>query len=515
MKRISLALLFYFLASPCFSQTKDTTHVLATIMKSEWQSSKVMDIVFQLTDVNGPRLTGSPGFMKAAQWVKKTLENWGIDHVSIESWGQFGRGWQQKRTYIALTKPYYQPFIAIPKAWTGNTPGTKPVQQKVVLINAKDSIDLIRKYKGQLTNSIIMVYLPEKIKSSFKPDATRLSDSLLDWSAKVDPKTFLSQQNNRLSYESRQKALATASLTKALHALIKQEKPLLILSADLRGNNGTLFVEEGGTYDEDDTPAPANVVLASEDYLKLQRLIESGTAVEVEADVKNTFSKKNENGYNVVAEILGSDPKLADEIVMLGAHLDSWHGATGATDNAAGCAVMLEVVRLIRLLNLKPKRTIRLGLWGGEEQGLYGSRGYVKRHFSDSNAMQPLSDHNKVSAYYNLDNGGGKIRGVYLQGNDSLRTIFSEWLKPFKDLGAATVTILSTKGSDHQAFDEINIPAFQFIQDPLEYDTRTHHTNMDTYDHLLENDLKQAVIIIAAFVYNTAQLDTLLPRKVF
>ena len=224
-------------------------------------------------------------------------------------------------------------------------------------------------------------------------------------------------------------------------------------------------------------------------------------------------SSKDIKGYNVVAEIPGTDPVLKDEIVMIGGHLDSWHGATGATDNGAGSAVMIEVMRIIKTLGLQPKRTIRIALWSGEEEGLLGSRGYVKNHFADPADMVLKPDHGKISAYYNLDNGSGKVRGIYLQGNKNAGPIFEKWLAPFNELGAKTITINNTGGTDHQSFDAVGIPGFQFIQDPLEYDTRTHHTNMDTYDHLVPEDLKQAATIIAAFVFNTAQLDEKIPRK--
>ena len=255
------------------------------------------------------------------------------------------------------------------------------------------------------------------------------------------------------------------------------------------------------------------VMLSSDDYLRVQRLVAAGEKVEMEADVKTRFYDKDIQGYNVVAEIPGTDSVLKDEIVMIGGHLDSWQGATGATDNAAGCAVMMEVVRILKATGLQPKRTIRIALWSGEEQGLHGSRNYVKNHFADPADMVLKPDHSKISAYYNLDNGTGKIRGIYLQGNAVAGPIFAKWLEPFYDLDAKTVTIDNTGGTDHQAFDAVGIPGFQFIQDEIEYNTRTHHTNMDTYDHLVPADLKQAATVIASFVYNTAQLDQKIPRK--
>lgn len=298
-----------------------------------------------------------------------------------------------------------------------------------------------------------------------------------------------------------------------IETFLKYEKPALILGMNPIGNDGTIFVSGGGSYAKDSTIGPASIMLSSDDYLRLQRLVEAGIKVQLEAQVKTRFFTDDMKGYNVIAEIPGSDPAYKDEIVMLGGHLDSWHGATGATDNAAGCAVMMEVVRIIQSMKEKPRRTIRIALWSGEEQGLLGSRNYVKNHFGDPATMALKPGHEKISAYYNLDNGSGKIRGIYLQSNSKVKELFSSWLAPFKDMGAGTVTISNTGGTDHLAFDAVGIPGFQFIQDELEYDTRTHHTNMDTYDHLVAEDLKQASVIVAAFVMNTAQLDKIIPRK--
>jgi Zn-dependent M28 family amino/carboxypeptidase len=279
------------------------------------------------------------------------------------------------------------------------------------------------------------------------------------------------------------------------------------------GNDGTIFVSGGPSYSKDAPEGPASLMLSSDDFLRMQRLVTSGVKVSIEADVRTKFYTDDIKGYNVLAEIPGTDPLLKDEIVMLGGHLDSWHGATGATDNAAGCAVMMEAVRIIKASGIQPRRTIRIALWSGEEQGLLGSRNYVKANFADPSKMELKPAHEKISAYYNLDNGTGRIRGIYLQGNKEATKLFAEWLAPFGDMGARTVTLNNTGGTDHLAFDAVGIPGFQFIQDELEYNTRTHHTNMDTYDHLAADDLKQASVIVAAFVLNTAQHDQKIPRK--
>jgi Zn-dependent M28 family amino/carboxypeptidase len=303
------------------------------------------------------------------------------------------------------------------------------------------------------------------------------------------------------------------ALQRQISDFYNSEKPALVLNMSRAGNDGTVFVQNGGSYARDAQNNFGDVMLSSDDYLRIQRLILAGEKVKMEADVKTTFYSNDLKGYNVVGELPGTDPVLKNEWVIIGGHLDSWQGATGATDNAAGCSVMMEAMRIIKATGLKPRRSIRICLWSGEEQGLLGSRGYVKNHFADPADMLLKADQEKVSAYFNLDNGTGKIRGIYLQGNKEAGLIFSKWLQPFYDMGANTTTINNTGGTDHLSFDAVGIPGFQFIQDEIEYDTRTHHTNMDDYDHLLPQDLAQAATIVASFVYNTSQLDQKIPRK--
>ncbi|MDB5196483.1 MAG: family metallo-hydrolase [Flaviaesturariibacter sp.] len=485
--------------------------IINRLKQEEAQNSKVMDIAFHLTDVSGPRLTGSPGYMNAANWAKTTLASWGLTNATLEPWGDFGKGWQQDRSYVAMTKPYYQPLIAIPRAWTGSTPGKKITTGDVVLITAKDSAELMQ-FAGKLKGKIVMTMVSDTLRPSFEPDGSRYPDTSLAKMAAAEPR---SANGNRPQGgpNNRQGAFASrAAFQRTLTAMLESEKPMLVLYTQ-RGNDGTVFVQGGGQFTKDAMVPPASVALSSDDYLRLQRLVMAGVPVQLEADVKTTFFDKDLKGYNVIAEITGTDPTLKSEVVMLGGHLDSWHGATGATDNAAGCAVMMEAVRLLKSLNFQPKRTIRIALWSGEEQGLFGSRNYVKNHFGDPATMQLTPDQQKVSAYYNLDNGTGRLRGIYAQGNTDVRPIFSQWLAPFKDMDAGTVTINNTGSTDHVSFDAVGIPGFQFIQDPIEYNTRTHHSNMDTYDHLVPEDLKQASVIVASFVYNTAMRAEKLPRK--
>ena len=293
--------------------------------------------------------------------------------------------------------------------------------------------------------------------------------------------------------------------------MVNEHVALIITQA--RGTDGTVFTTNGASYADTAKAVSPELETSGEDFQRILRLVKAGIKVSVEADIKTQFFTDDEQGYDVVAEIPGTDKTLKDQIVMIGGHLDSWHGARGGTDNAAGSAVMLEVMRILKAVNFKPRRTIRIALWSSEEQGLFGSRGYVLNHFGDPKTMQLKPEQAKVSAYYNLDNGTGKVRGIYLQGDSAAAPIFQAWLDPFKDLGATTVTLRNTGSTDHVSFDAVGIPGFEFIQDPLDYGARTHHSNQDTYDKMSEDDLKQAATVIASFVYHTAQRDEMIPRK--
>lgn len=491
--------------------------IIERIIEEGTQRSKVMEIAWWLTEASGPRLTASPGFMRAANWAKDRLTAYGLKNARMEAWGDFGWGWQHDKAYLAMTAPYYVPIIAMPKAWTGSTPGNGPLKTEVVLIEATDE-EGFAKYKGKLKGKVVMMRRNDTIRPSFVADGNRYTDEQLEKMANEPIVPNLSGQRNNNPNASQMNAFASRmqrmQQARRLTELVNAEEPALILSMNPRGTDGTIFVQGGGSYASSTTSfPPASLEISSDEYLRMQRLLQNGVPVMVEAEVKTTFYNQDTKGYNVLAEIPGTDPKLKEEVVMLGAHLDSWHASTGATDNAAGSAVMMEAVRIIQSLGIKPRRTIRIALWSGEEQGLYGSRGWVKANLADPANMQPLAAHEKISAYFNLDNGTGKIRGIYCQQNKEVAPIFQDWLKPFAAMGAKTVTIGNTGGTDHLAFDAVGIPGFQFIQDEIEYNTRTHHTNMDSYDHLIPEDLKQAATIVAAFVMNTAQRDEKLPRK--
>lgn len=498
-KNISLFVLACLLVGSVVAQEKMDSKAIDAIKKEGLGNSKVMDMAFHLTDVSGPRLTNSPGYFRAANWARTELEKWGLTNAALEPWGDFGKSWELKKSYIAMTAPYYRPLIGFPKTWTKGSDGLQHAE--VVLVKATDSAGLDA-YRGKLKGKLVLLYRNDTLKQSFVTDATRHTDEELEKMSKAVPDTADPRRN---------RGRGAATMANWLKELATKEGAVALLSMNPRGQDGTLFVQGGGAYGANDPENILDIAIAMEDYMSLVRLANSGYPLKLDVDVQTEFFNKDLKGYNVIAEIKGTD--LSDEIVMLGGHLDSWQGATGATDNAAGSAVMLEAVRILKESGVKPRRTIRIALWSGEEQGLLGSRAYVKNHFADPATMELKPDHSKMAAYFNLDNGTGKIRGVYLQGNDKVRPIFTQWLEPFNALGAKTLTISNTGGTDHLAFDAVGIPGFQFIQDEIEYSTRTHHTNMDSYDHLIAADLTQAATIVASFVYNAANRDEKLPRK--
>ena len=501
-KLLIFCLLIAGISGSLFAQEPVDQAAVQKIREEGLNHSKVMETAFYLTDVAGPRLAGSPGLKRAQNWAVSQLKSWGIPNAKLESWGKFGKGWEVQKNYAAMTLPYYHAIIAIPKAWTSGTNG--PIKGDVMLIKT-DTITDLDQYKGKLAGKIVILDTKGKLNRNTKADLSRYTDAELDEMAKATaPKTNNSPRVFTLSNERK--------LRIAIGKFLQDEKVGLILSM-ARGTDGTVFTTNGASYADTAKVAAPELETSGEDYLRIVRLLKGGQKVEMEADIKTQFFTDDLQGYDVVAEIPGTDKKLKDQVVMIGGHLDSWHGATGATDNAAGSAVMMEVMRILKAIDFKPKRTIRIALWSSEEQGLFGSRGYVLNHFGDPKTMQLKPEQAKLSAYYNLDNGTGKIRGIYLQGDSAAGPVFKPWFEPFKDLGARTVTIRNTGGTDHQSFDAVGIPGFQFIQDNMDYGTRTHHSNQDTYDRLSEDDLKQAATIVASFVYNTSQRQEMIPRK--
>ncbi|MEQ1922642.1 MAG: M20/M25/M40 family metallo-hydrolase [Pyrinomonadaceae bacterium] len=540
--------------------------VMDKIKDEGMNRSQVMKTLSYMTDVIGPRLTGSPGLKRANEWTRDQLTSYGLQNAHLESWGPFGRGWTLKRFTAMVHGPASFPLIAYPKAWSPGTntlfpaPVVDPKAKKpktpaptadpstaytgdVVTFNPQNEAEL-EQYKGKLKGKIVLVGAVRELKAEFDPQGTRRNEAnLLDLANAPDPNAPRPAGSGPTPNPG---AAGQFQFNARRFRFLHEEGAAVLIDTAAKGDGGTIFVQganavqapppaAGGTptpnvpVRDKNAVVPIQLVATPEHFNRMSRMIAAGEKLTMTVDLAVEFQDTDPNAYNTIAEIPGTDK--SDEIVMLGGHLDSWHGATGATDNGAGCAVMMEAVRIIQALGLKPRRTIRIALWSGEEQGLLGSRAYVRQHFGyrgDPNApafgggggqnaanqaLTKLPAYDKLSAYFNIDNGTGKIRGVYMQGNEGVRPIFRSWLAPFKGMGADTLTIANTGGTDHQAFDGIGLPGFQFIQDEVEYSTRTHHSNMDSFDRIQADDMKQMAIILAAFVYQTAMMDDKLPRK--
>ena len=530
------AALLLVLALPGFAQDLS---VVNRIKAEAFDRSKVMETLRQLTDVHGPRLTGSPGFEDAAKWAMGELNGYGLQKVHTEKWGPFGRAWTLEQASLELVEPRYQPLTAVPLAWSGSSNG--PVTADLVLAPMKGSFrDGPKKFneawaayqaewKGKLRGKIVLLSSPKVPGQQTSAQFRRLTDTELGDMAKApapsakltakkledlewpEPenmgKFFNSLPNNLMDqiYDLYDQVAADRG------AFFAREGVAGVVMEDDRAHEGMLFGEAAGSFKAGETAAPPTFVVTAEQYNRIARLVEHKEKARLRLNLKAAVSDRDVDGLNIIGEIPG-DAK-ADEVVMIGAHFDSWHTGTGATDNGAGSAVMIEVMRILKALNLKLDRTVRIGLWSGEEEGLFGSRAYVKEHFADPKTMQVTAEHAKLSGYFNLDNGSGKIRGVYLQGHDAMRPIFDAWLSPFRDMGVTTVSIRDTGGTDHLSFAAVGLPGFQFIQDPLDYGTITHHSDMDTWDHAVPEDLMQASAVIATVVYEAANRKERLPRR--
>ncbi len=574
--------------------------VVDMIKKEGLENSQVMETISYLTDVHGPRLTGSPMSKRAAQWTLTRVKEWGLENEHLESWGPFGRGWTLKSCSVNMVEPSYSPLIAHVKAWS---PSTSRVVRGVPIYLDASTPEELEKYRGKLGRAIVLISPPRELKAQFDPPGTRKKpEDLLKLANAMPPSVgggfgglgdrFRRQlPAGETPNPATQPPAAPGDAPAATPAAAQPPVPpaaaaaaaaaglppgvdpraSMRLQADKwqlaysegaavvlepgRGDGGNVFVSAVTMPRNSNDPGAAGnpfsrgprpwspeageilpqAVLSAEHYNRLVRLLQKGVNPVVEIDIVSQYHDDDLNSFNIIAEIPGTD--LKDEVVMLGGHFDSWQSGTGATDNAVGCGVALEAIRIIKKLDLKPRRTIRVALWTGEEQGLLGSRAYVEEHFGKAETPERgrgeggrgeggdgprerrqttymiKPEQEKISAYFNLDNGTGKIRGVYLQGNEAVRPIFRQWLQPFQDMDASTLTISNTGGTDHLSFDGIGIPGFQFIQDEIEYDTRTHHSSMDVYERIQADDVKQASIIMASFVYHTAMRNEKLPRK--
>jgi carboxypeptidase Q len=486
-------------------------YAIHQIREEGFADSKVMEIISYLSDVYGPRLTNSPNIKEAAKWTTERLNEWKLANVHLEPWGPFGRGWSNERTSVQVLSPRPFPLIAYAKAWTPGTNG--PITAGAVFAPITKEEDFA-KFQGQLKGKFVLTAAVPENPERFDPQAHRYTDAeLADLATQQVPAAPQGQEDRIAQFRAQREFQL-----KVQKFLVDEGAAAWIEPS--RSDDGTVFVQQGGDRDKDKPAAPCRVAVASENYGRIVRMLEKKAAVTMLVDIQNKFWDDDLYSFNIIGEIPGSDKAKADEVVMLGGHFDSWQSGTGATDNGAGSAVMLEAIRILKTTGAKMRRTVRIGLWTGEEQGLLGSRAYIKQHFGDREAEDPathliktLPEHAKLDAYYNIDNGTGKIRGVYLQGNEMVAPIFNAWMAPFHDLGMTTLSIRNTGGTDHLSYDAVGLPGFQFIQDPMDYDTRTHHSNMDVYERIQEPDMKQMAVIVASFVYLTANRDEMMPRK--
>ena len=519
---LACSLLTIALASPAWTEAPADLSMMTRIRDEGFHRSQVMDTLFHLTDVIGPRLTGSPQLKEANDWTRQRFESWGLSNAHLEGY-PFGRGWSFSACEVRMVSPRETPLLALPRAWTPATSG--PVRGEVMKAKIGSEKDL-EDLKGKVAGKVLFVDDPWEFEDPEDPQFQRYSKEQLE---KLGDFEIPGEERNW-----RKVAIERWRLRSAINEFMEKEKALAVVEVSNRPN-GIVRVTGGGSWEPGKSVGVPNVVMAAEHYNQILRLIDDSDGdddkpVELEIDVAARFHDGDMKAYNTVAEIPGTDKR--DEIVMAGAHLDSWHAGTGATDNAAGSAVVMEAARILKALGVKPRRTLRFVLWTGEEQGLIGSIAYVQQHFAtrpenkdpeqkdlperfrtDTWPLTLKPEHAKVAAYFNLDNGTGKIRGIYTEENAAVQPIFESWLAPFADLGATTVTQNATGGTDHVPFDRVGLPGFQFIQDQMDYNTRTHHSNLDTYDHLRREDMMQASVLMAAFLYDAAMRPEPLPRK--
>jgi carboxypeptidase Q len=500
--------------------------------------SHVMEFATALMDGIGPRLTGSPNLKKANEWTRDTLTKIGLENAHLEDWGEFGLGWQQLNTWARMTTPDTAILIVQATPWSPSTPG--PVTGDVVFVSIQTEKDFDT-YKGKLAGKVILFGAMREVPPVEKALFERYTDKELEDIAEFPVNANVGGIPPEMQARMRER-MERLRLIDKIAQFFADEKVAAVIEPSRDGKNGggsggTFFDDNGATIGR--TPYLADkavkipvVVAAIESYGRLYRLTQAHAPVSVEINVETKFTGDHEHGFDTVAEIPGTDPKLKEQVVMLGGHLDSWIAGTGATDNGAGTIVAMEAVRILKALDIKPRRTIRIALWTGEEEGLFGSKGYCTMHFGSAKtstapdqmqlpefmrrAAGPLDvkpEQKLISAYFNVDNGTGKIRGIYTQGNAAIAPIFAQWIAPLKDLGVSTITMRNTGGTDHLSFDAVGIPGFQFIQDMLDYESRTHHSNQDVVERLQPGDLKQIATVEAIFVYNAAQRDQMMPRK--
>ncbi|HXU83335.1 MAG TPA: M20/M25/M40 family metallo-hydrolase [Polyangia bacterium] len=503
---------------------------LHLIKEEGLQRSRVMEFASYLTDVYGPRLTGSPNLRAAGQYIVDTYKQLGLKNAHLEPWGPFGQGWRPLYFEAHVTGPQGYPLVGFSKAWTPGTAGRVTGEAVQISLARPEDLDA---WRGKLRGKFVLLGPPRDFAPPFQPSAKRLTDVELGELAK-DPEPgrpglraagqvtgtgapaapapalplYMSPRDPSSPLPPPPLEANRAFVAKRMQFLL--DEGVLAVLEPARGDAGLFIVQGGGPRDPKERPVVPQIVLAIEHYGRISRTLAHKRAVTIEMEARNEFLTADLSSFNVIGEVPGS---AHNEVVMIGAHLDSWHAGTGATDNAAGSAVVMEAARILKATGLPLRRTVRVGLWSGEEEGLLGSRAYVKAHFADRTTMTLTPEHAGLSAYFNLDNGTGAIRGIYAQNDDAVVPIFEGWCAPLRSLGVTTVSPRNTGGTDHLAFDDVGLPGFQFIQDPVDYDSRTHHTNVDTFERLQPGDMMKNAVVLAAFAYQAAIRPGRLPRK--
>jgi len=521
-----LILLLVVQAPAAISQERADLDMVTQIRLEGFRNSKVMETASHLMDSIGPRLTGSPNMRKANDWTRKQLEEWALSNAHLESWGPFGRGWSYEQSTVRMISPDRWEMLGLPVAWSPGTNG--PLRAAAVKYKLTEKEDL-EKARGKLAGKILLLGDLREIHPQEKALSDRYDEKALGDLFQYDI-PGLTPYRRAGPPVNREEFLQRRQFQRELSKFLVEERVAAILEPGPQLEGGTFRVQGvSNGWKKDAPPTVPIVVMAIEHFGRISRMLDRKEDVQLELNVQARFHDEDAMAYNTIAEIPGSDK--SGQVVMLGAHMDSWQGGTGATDNGAGVVVAMEAMRILKALNVHPRRTIRIALWSGEEQGLLGSRAYVAQHFgsrpkppesdsdlpsymrSPSGAVSVKPDHAKLSAYFNIDNGTGKIRGIYAQENAAAVPIFEAWMQPLRDLGVTTVTMRNTGGTDHLSFDEVGLPGFQFIQDEVEYETRTHHTNMDVYERLQRGDLMQASVVMACFVWEAAERSGMMPRK--
>ena len=526
------------------SQAKEIDlKVVNQIKDQAFNHSKVMDYISYFADENGPRLAASPEYKRAAKWSVETLKKMGIKNSRFESIGEFGRSWSWSSISVQMLTPQKTTINAVPLAWSDGTHGTisgtvvfAPLWEDVNDVGKRDLVKLAerindykKQYVGSLSNKIVLLTGKRPFDLPSTPEIQRWSeDDLNEMTTARKPLTKDLYQRPLLTYPTdtaqrwQMQEVVPAeiqsdysrrhrALMQRLVDFLKAEGVVAVMQTNTEGNGGVIFAENFGSHDSSSQVASPAMQVMPEHYNRMVRLVERGIEVNLSVNIDASFPEQHAQGTNVIAEIPGHRKKK--EIVMIGAHLDSWHSGTGATDNGAGVAIMMEAMRILRKLNLKMERTVRIGLWEGEEVGHLGSRRYVSQHLGDPITMKLLSEHKNFSAYFNIDTGSGKTRGILTQGNDMARPIFRKAMEPFVEHGISTIVPRNDWGTDHMAFDAVGLPSFDLLQDSLDYWSHTHHSNIDTLDHIVPQDLMVSAAFVATLVYQAAMADSLMPRE--